>query len=565
MANKDYIFLFDLDGTIVLTDDIYYSVWSSILYEYNITLTENIFKEYIQGNNDEYVLNTLLQNLNINLTELSQTKDKKFIENIEKIKVVKGVYELFEDIKSNGYKCSIVTNCNKCVANKIVEHISIDKYIDFIISNNDVKNAKPNSEPYISAITRYNGKNNDCIIFEDSKSGLLSAKSVNPKILIGIETIYNNKELINYGANITLKDFTEFNLDKILLIKNNCYDNFKKNIIQINSFPVKNINIYDNKLKGGFIADILKLTIKTEFDEYNCILKYENTNDSSLSFMAKKIDLYEREYYFYEEISKYINVRIPKYYGLVKENENNIGMILENLFMTSNNFKINLNLNQESIETSLLIVNNMAKMHSLFWNKDLKKLFPKLNKTTDEIFNPFLKNFISQKINLFKNKWRNIISCKNIERCDRILNEFTNIQERLAGKNTTFIHGDIKSPNIFYDMNNNGEPYFIDWQHCGIGKGVQDLIFFIIESFDINNIKLFYPILKNYYYKKIMEYGVKNYSFDEFELDIKDALCYVPYFTAIWFGSTDNDELIDKNFPFFFIQKLFYMCDIIGI
>lgn len=565
MANKDYIFLFDLDGTIVLTDDIYYSVWSSILYEYNITLTENIFKEYIQGNNDEYVLNTLLQNLNINLTELSQTKDKKFIENIEKIKVVKGIYELFEDIKSKGYKCSIVTNCNKCVANKIVEHISIDKYIDFIISNNDVKNAKPNSEPYISAITRYNAKNNDCIIFEDSKSGLLSAKSVNPKILIGIETIYNNKELINYGANITLKDFTEFNLDKILLIKNNCYDNFKKNIIQINSFPVKNINIYDNKLKGGFIADILKLTIKTEFDEYNCILKYENTNDSSLSFMAKKIDLYEREYYFYEEISKYINVRIPKYYGLVKENENNIGMILENLFMTSNNFKINLNLNQESIETSLLVVNNMAKMHSFFWDKDLKKIFPKLNKTTDEIFNPFLINFISQKINLFKNKWGNIISCKNIERCDRILNEFTNIQERLAEKNTTFIHGDIKSPNIFYDKNNNFEPYFIDWQHCGIGKGVQDLIFFIIESFDINNIKLFYPILKNYYYKKIMEYGVKNYSFDEFELDIKDALCYVPYFTAIWFGSTDNDELIDKNFPFFFIQKLFYMCDIIGI
>jgi len=45
------------------------------------------------------------------------------------------------------------------------------------------------------------------------------------------------------------------------------------------------------------------------------------------------------------------------------------------------------------------------------------------------------------------------------------------------------IHGDIKSPNIFYDTKCGFEPYFLDWQHCAIGKGAQDLIFFIIEKF----------------------------------------------------------------------------------
>jgi hypothetical protein len=29
------------------------------------------------------------------------------------------------------------------------------------------------------------------------------------------------------------------------------------------------------------------------------------------------------------------------------------------------------------------------------------------------------------------------------------------------------------------------------------------------------------------------------------------------FFVAIWFGTIDDDELIDMNFPFFFIQKLF--------
>ena len=89
------------------------------------------------------------------------------------------------------------------------------------------------------------------------------------------------------------------------------------------------------------------------------------------------------------------------------------------------------------------------------------------------------------------------------------------------------------------------------------------LIFFIIESFDIINIKSTYYLLKYFYYKKIVEYGVNNYSFDEYENDIYNAICYIPFFTSIWFGTVTQDELIDKNFPYFFITKMFYLIDII--
>jgi hypothetical protein len=94
-----------------------------------------------------------------------------------------------------------------------------------------------------------------------------------------------------------------------------------------------------------------------------------------------------------------------------------------------------------------------------------------------------------------------------------------------------------------------------------IGKGAQDLAFFIIESFDMDKINLFYPIFKNYYYCKLMEYGVAQYSYDDYEQDLKDAFCYTPFFTAVWFGTVSYDDLIDKNFPFFFLQKLFGLLD----
>ena len=69
---------------------------------------------------------------------------------------------------------------------------------------------------------------------------------------------------------------------------------------------------------------------------------------------------------------------------------------------------------------------------------------------------------------------------------------------------------------------------------------------------------------KHYYYQKIVECGVKDYSLREYERDLFDALCYIPFFTCIWFGTVPQDELIDKNFPYFLITKLFYLLEIVS-
>ena len=171
----------------------------------------------------------------------------------------------------------------------------------------------------------------------------------------------------------------------------------------------------------------------------------------------------------------------------------------------------------EDINVTLKIVDRMAKMHSLFWNKNVKKLFPELKGSCDEIFCPFFEKFIDERRDCFIEKWKQTLNSFQMQKCYEMFDNFVDIQRRFStGNNITFIHGDIKSPNIFYDMDNDSEPCFIDWQHCAAGKGVQDLIFFLIESFDITDIKSVFYIVKYYYYKKLIQYGV-NYDFDEYD------------------------------------------------
>jgi HAD superfamily hydrolase (TIGR01509 family) len=548
--NQTFSFLFDLDGTLVITDSIYFNVWSQILKKYNIILTQDLFKNYIQGHNDSFVINNLLYNFSTDLNSISYIKDTLFIENINDIIIVDNAINFIRELKMKGHKVGIVTNCNKNVAYAILNKINVFDLCDVVITNNDCTNPKPSPEPYLKALELLNLPSEKCFIFEDSNTGILSARSVAPKCIIGITTNYSSEDLINSSVNLTINDYNNIDINNLISYQNNEIVNIEKYIRQSVNFKINSIVINKNKLKGGFISDVISLKI----NNHDYVIKLENKNKSFLQTMAHKLGLYEREYYFYEAISKYVPVNIPKFIGLIKDNNfNNVGILMENLIVK--NYKLNLNLNNESIDVSLKIIDELVKLHTKFWNIELKKHFKELNKNNDSIFNPVWSDFINEKWPIFKNKWFNLLSDDDLDIINNIVQNFPNIQQYLSDKNLTLCHGDVKSPNIFYKIYKNKYiPYFIDWQYISIGKGVQDLVFFMIESFDIHKIKQIKNILIDYYYIKILESNI-NYDYYDYINDIKHSICYFPFFVMIWFGTVNDDDLIDKNFPFFFIQK----------
>lgn len=560
---KTNIFLFDLDGTLIITDEIYYEIWENILKKYNMFLTKEIFDNNIQGNSDAYVIKKLLPNININIDEISIIKDTLFYKNIDKIKIIDGAIEFIKKVKKYSNKIVIVTNCNRKIAEAIIKNVNLNILIDDIIIGCECNRPKPYPDPYIKGCNLFNINSSKAFIFEDSKPGILSGRNINPKCLIGIKTLYNEEILKNLGVNIVINNYNELNYEELINFEPDINKNLKEYIINSFTKNIKDIEIFSEKIKGGYISDVIKINIILDNDEkINCILKLENKSETKLSVMAEKLGLYEREYYFYENISKYINIEIPNFYCLIKDNNfNNIGILMENINKT--NFKLNLNLNMENINVSLKIIESCAKLHSKFWNKDLSNIFPNLLKNNDVRFNPSWNNYINENWQLFKNKWDYLLTSKQLLIAEKIVNNFSKIQHHLSIDNLTLCHGDIKSPNIFYKeiLKDEYIPYFIDWQYVSNGKGIQDIVFLMIESYDIDKINIYCPILKNYYYIKLLENNVTNYSYIEYEKDFINSICYYPFFVAIWFGITPEEDLIDKNFPFFFIQKLFNFID----
>jgi HAD superfamily hydrolase (TIGR01509 family) len=558
-------FLFDLDGTLVKTDLIYYNIWKEILEKYNIILTDKIFESFIQGNNDKFVMESLQIDTNsYNIDEISELKDSLFLKYISNIVLFPGVYKFIKNIKKNGHSTCLVTNCNRKICESILKYMNILDLFDYIVIGNECNKPKPYPDPYLKAITLLCTTSNKCIIFEDSKPGILSALGISPRNIIGVNNGSNMHVLEELLIKNIISGYEDINYDSIINNTNNKLEYLEKMILQTlnKRFNIKTLELNTNKLKGGYISDVIQAKIILSSDEtLNLILKYENDYTSSLSKMAYKLGLFDREYYFYESISNYININIPKFYGIIRDIDfNSKGILLENINNTD--FKLALDLNKESIDTSLKVIEQCAKLHSQFWNKDLQKSFINLKKHNDTIFKPVWGDFLKEKLPIFLEKWKHIIKPNIIPKLDKIISNFGILQDRLSINNLTLCHGDVKSGNIFYKKMDEGYmPYFIDWQYIVHGKGVQDIVFFLIESFNLENIKQYSNIFKEYYYFKLKEYGVKNYSLEDYNKDFSDAICYFPLFVAIWFGTTPNDELIDISFPFLFIQKFLYFFD----
>ena len=459
-------FLFDLDGTLIISDDIYYNIWCNILKEYNIFIDDDFYYKYIYGNSDTIVLNNIFGNTSL-LNKISTEKNLLINKSISNITIIDGAFEFIKKIWEKGHKIAIVTNSDYIIAYNSVLKFNLDKYISFIISANNCVNNKPHPEPYLNAIKKFNIDNNKCYIFEDSKSGLISAYNSKVNCIIGIENKYNNY-LLKY-SDFIYKNYLDIDLDKLLSFNSNNINNIiKKDICKLFNNNITDV-IINNKLKGGFIADIIDIEIINNTNKKNvnyCIIKIDNKKENILSTMANKLDLYNREFCFYRNIanSSEFPLKIPRCYGIIKDNDNkDYGIILENLY--KKNYIVNLDLNNEDINVSLNIINEMSKMHAKYWNSNVFNL-----KTNN---NNCYNSYIEEKWNFFREKWSNILNEKQLELGDKIMKNYNNIQKKLSVGNLTLCHGDIKSANIFY--NNLKEPTFIDWQYIIYGKGVQDL------------------------------------------------------------------------------------------
>ena len=195
--NKIKAVIFDMDGVLIDAKEWHYEALNRALglFGYEISRYEHLVTYDGLPTADKLSMMTLEKQLPkglhkyINALKQEYTMEKVFV-NCRPLFVHE--YALSK-LKSEGYRLAVASNSIRSTVDIMMQKASLERYLEFSLSNQDVTKAKPDPEIYNVAIERLGLNPWECLVVEDNKNGIAAAAASGANVM-KVETVYD----VNY-------------------------------------------------------------------------------------------------------------------------------------------------------------------------------------------------------------------------------------------------------------------------------------------------------------------------------------------------------------------------------
>lgn len=177
--------LFDMDGTIVETENIHDQATKKVLEKIGVAFSyaDNEFF----GMADKQVYDILQIQEKMSFEQYVDAKNREIISHIKSAPLSTfshpAVLEFIRDLSKRSIQLGLVTSSEKLPTMTILNALHIFSLFSIIVTSEDVNCLKPNPEPYLKAIEFFQANISETLIFEDSPVGLRAALATDCKVV----------------------------------------------------------------------------------------------------------------------------------------------------------------------------------------------------------------------------------------------------------------------------------------------------------------------------------------------------------------------------------------------
>ncbi|SMO82871.1 HAD family hydrolase [Gracilimonas mengyeensis] len=206
--------IFDMDGVIVHSNPTHKVILREFCAKHDQELTDQQLLEKVYGRtNQDWIPNVFGDVSQEVITAFADEKEAMFREAFDpQANVVPGLYEFLDLLDENDIKMVVATSAPKENAEYILSELNITDRFEAVLSSADVQNSKPHPEPYLKGAKVAGADPANCIVIEDSISGVKSGLAAGSKV-IGIATTHTHEEMSD--CHLVVDDFTSLNLESL--------------------------------------------------------------------------------------------------------------------------------------------------------------------------------------------------------------------------------------------------------------------------------------------------------------------------------------------------------------
>jgi HAD superfamily hydrolase (TIGR01509 family) len=174
-ARQPAAVLWDMDGTLVDTEPYWLQAESDLVHAAGGVWTPEDGLQLVGSGLERSAL--ILQSRGVDLTVeqiIATLTDRVRDQIADAVPWRAGSRELLRELKDAGIPTALVTMSRRYMALDVVAALGFDGF-DVVVAGDDVQNAKPHPEPYLTAAAQLGVAIADCIALEDSEPGVASA------------------------------------------------------------------------------------------------------------------------------------------------------------------------------------------------------------------------------------------------------------------------------------------------------------------------------------------------------------------------------------------------------
>ena len=198
MSNKIKAILFDMDGVLIDAKDWHYEALNKALGLFGVEISHYDHLHTFDGLPTKVKLKILSkryylpEELHLFISQMKQIYTTELI--YQKCHPMFHHEYALSKLHNAGYKIAVCSNSIKQTIELMMDRADLTKYLDVIVSNEDVKKAKPDPEMYLTAMDKLNMQPNECIVVEDNPNGVIAGKNSGANVL-EVATVYD----VNYN------------------------------------------------------------------------------------------------------------------------------------------------------------------------------------------------------------------------------------------------------------------------------------------------------------------------------------------------------------------------------